>query len=92
MQGDRTDVNRALNNLKLWDIPQDEIDALHAEARKIGANKDAWFQTPEGRWVKRETSLEAKEPLGGKHDPGKESLGDKMIWPGTRRTRTPGAG
>ncbi len=51
VQGDRTEVNRALNNLKLWDIPQDEIDALHAEARKIGADKNAWFNTPEGRWV-----------------------------------------
>jgi len=52
VQGDRTEVNRALNNLKLWDIPQDEIDALHAEAKKISADKDAWFKTPEGRWVK----------------------------------------
>jgi len=54
VQGDRTEVNRALNNLKLWDIPQDEIDALHAEARKISADKNAWFKTPEGRWVKGE--------------------------------------
>jgi len=54
VQGDRTEVNRALNNLKLWDIPQDEIDALHAEAKKISADKDAWFKTPEGRWVKGE--------------------------------------
>ncbi len=51
VQGDRTEVNRALNNLKLWDIPQDEIDALHAEAKKISADKNAWFQTSEGRWV-----------------------------------------
>ncbi len=51
VQGDRTEVHRALNNLKLWDIPQDEIDALHAEARKISADKNAWFDTPEGRWV-----------------------------------------
>jgi len=52
VKGDRTEVNRALNNLQVWDIPQDEIDALHAEARKISADKTAWFQTPEGRWVK----------------------------------------
>jgi len=38
VQGDRTEVNRALNNLKIWDIPQDEIDALHAEAKKISAD------------------------------------------------------
>jgi cobalt-zinc-cadmium efflux system membrane fusion protein len=53
VQGDRTEIHRALNNLILWDIPQDEIDALHAEARKICADKDAWSQTPEGQWVKR---------------------------------------
>jgi cobalt-zinc-cadmium efflux system membrane fusion protein len=51
VQGDRTEINRALNNLKLWDIPQDEIDALRAEAKKISADKDAWSKTPEGRWV-----------------------------------------
>ena len=54
VQGDRTEINRALNNLKLWDIPQEEIDALHAEAKKISADKDAWSKTPEGRWVNRE--------------------------------------
>jgi cobalt-zinc-cadmium efflux system membrane fusion protein len=67
VQGDRNAINRALNNLKLWDIPQDEIDALHAEAKKISADKDAWFKTPEGRWVKGE-----KQAPGGKVDPGKE--------------------
>ncbi|HKI16380.1 MAG TPA: efflux RND transporter periplasmic adaptor subunit [Isosphaeraceae bacterium] len=54
VQGDRNAVNRALNNLKLWDIPQDEIDALHAEAIKISSDKNAWLKTPEGRWVKGE--------------------------------------
>jgi cobalt-zinc-cadmium efflux system membrane fusion protein len=53
VQGDRTEINRALNNLKLWDIPQEEIDALQEEARKISADKDAWSKTPEGRWVNR---------------------------------------
>jgi cobalt-zinc-cadmium efflux system membrane fusion protein len=51
VQGDRNAINRALNNLKVWDIPQDEIDALHVEAKKISADKNAWFKTPEGRWV-----------------------------------------
>jgi membrane fusion protein, heavy metal efflux system len=54
VQGDRNAINRALNNLKLWDIPQEEIDALHAEAKKISADKNAWFKTPEGLWVKGE--------------------------------------
>jgi len=68
VQGDRTEVNRALNNLKLWDIPQDEIDALSAEAKKIGADKDAWFKTPDGRWIKRE-----KQATGGQVDLHKEA-------------------
>jgi cobalt-zinc-cadmium efflux system membrane fusion protein len=54
VQGDRNAVNRALNNLKVWNIPQEEIDDLHGEAKKIAADKDAWFKTPEGRWVKGE--------------------------------------
>lgn len=52
VQADRNAVNRALNNLSVWDIPQAEIDALHAEAKKISADKNAWFKTPGGRWVK----------------------------------------
>jgi cobalt-zinc-cadmium efflux system membrane fusion protein len=54
VQGDRNAINRALNNLKVWDIPQDEIDALHEEARRISADENGWFKTPEGRWVKGE--------------------------------------
>jgi cobalt-zinc-cadmium efflux system membrane fusion protein len=54
VQGDRNAVNRALNNLKVWNIPQDEIDDLHEEAKKIAADKDAWYKTPEGKWVKGE--------------------------------------
>jgi cobalt-zinc-cadmium efflux system membrane fusion protein len=68
VQGDRNAINRALNNLKLWDIPQEEVDALHDEARKISADKGAWFRTPEGRWVKGE-----KQAAGGKGDPRKET-------------------
>jgi cobalt-zinc-cadmium efflux system membrane fusion protein len=63
VQGDRNNVNRALNNLKVWNIPQDEIDALHEEAKKISADKNAWFKTPAGRWFKGEK---------GKVDPDKE--------------------
>jgi membrane fusion protein, heavy metal efflux system len=67
VQGDRTEINRALNNLKLWDIPQDEIDALQAEAKKISADKDAWSKTPEGRWVNR-----VRQETGVKDDAAKE--------------------
>ena len=67
VQGDRTEINRALNNLNLWDIPQDEIDALQAEAKKISADKDAWSKTPEGRWVNR-----VKQGADGKDNTAKE--------------------
>jgi cobalt-zinc-cadmium efflux system membrane fusion protein len=68
VQTDRNAINRALNNLKVWNIPQEEIDALHEEARKISADKSAWFKTPEGRWVKGE-----KQGNGGKVDPDKDN-------------------
>jgi cobalt-zinc-cadmium efflux system membrane fusion protein len=67
VQGDRNEINRALNILKLWEISQGEIDALHAEAKKMSADKDAWLKTPEGRWVNRE-----KASPGGKVDPSTE--------------------
>jgi cobalt-zinc-cadmium efflux system membrane fusion protein len=73
VQGDRTEINRALNNLKAWDIPQEEIDDLHAEAKRIHADKDAWFKTPEGRWVKGEKDAKGGKPqASGKVDPDKE--------------------
>jgi cobalt-zinc-cadmium efflux system membrane fusion protein len=79
VQGDRAEIHRALNNLKLWDIPQEEIDALRDEAKKLAADKDAWLKTPEGRWVmKAEHAMEhkdangGKEPGGAKRDAGKE--------------------
>jgi RNA polymerase sigma factor (sigma-70 family) len=68
VQGDHAEINRALNNLKLGDLPQDEIDALRAEAKQITADKDAWLRTPDGRWVRRD------KPAGGAEvDLGKES-------------------
>jgi cobalt-zinc-cadmium efflux system membrane fusion protein len=67
VQSDRNAINRALNNLKVWNIPQEEIDALHEEAKKISSDKNAWFRTPEGRWVKGE-----KQEATG-HDPDKEN-------------------
>jgi membrane fusion protein, heavy metal efflux system len=68
VQGDRNAMNRALNNLEVWDIPQDEIDALRAEAKKLSADKDAWFKTREGRWARGE-----KAPTSGKPDPDKKN-------------------
>jgi cobalt-zinc-cadmium efflux system membrane fusion protein len=67
VQSDRNAINRALNNLIVWNIPQEEIDALHEEAKKISRNKDAWFKTREGRWVRGE-----KQGKTG-HDPDKEN-------------------
>jgi membrane fusion protein, heavy metal efflux system len=68
VQGDRNAVTRALNNLKVWNIPQEEIDALHEEARRISLDKDAWSKTEAGRWVKGE-----KQGNGGTYDPDKEN-------------------
>ncbi|MHB1425970.1 MAG: efflux RND transporter periplasmic adaptor subunit [Gemmataceae bacterium] len=68
VQSDRNAINRALHNLEVWNIPQDEIDALHAEAKKLSADKDAWFKTPEGRWVKGE-----KQGTHGQVDVDKEN-------------------
>jgi cobalt-zinc-cadmium efflux system membrane fusion protein len=73
VQSDRNAINKALHNLKIWNIPQDEIDALHAEAEKLSADQDAWSKTPEGRWVRGEKgkhgAIDAdkdKEELWGK--------------------------
>jgi cobalt-zinc-cadmium efflux system membrane fusion protein len=75
VQGDRNAINRALNNLEVWDIPQDEIDALHEEAKKIAADKNAWFKTREGRWVKGEKQATKTEPSKKEENPwGKVTL------------------
>jgi len=51
VKGDRNDVNRAMTTLRLWDIPQEEIDALHDLAQKIAAGESEWSKTAEGQWV-----------------------------------------
>ena len=63
VHGDRNAISKALNNLKLWDIPQDEIDALQVEAAKISSDKNAWLKTPEGRWVNREKQANGAKVL-----------------------------
>ena len=62
VQGDRNAINRALNKLKAWDIPQDEIDALHAEATKLCADKNAWAKAAEGRWVNGDKQVAGARP------------------------------
>jgi cobalt-zinc-cadmium efflux system membrane fusion protein len=75
VQGDRNAINRALNNLKVWDIPQEEIDSLQEEANKIAADKNAWFKTPEGRWVKGEKQTKKSDPNNPEENPwGKVTL------------------
>ena len=77
VQADRNAINRGLNYLKVWDLPQIEIDALRDEAKKVTADKNAWLKTAEGRWVKR-TTQKQRMP--------------RLIPASTRRVRTPGAG
>ena len=88
VQTDRNQVNRALHNLEAWDIPQDEIDALHEEAKKQAADKNAWKKTREGRWV---TGAKTKPTADDKIDPdklGRESLGQgDLAGPVRRRHR-----
>lgn len=67
VQGDRNAISRALNNLTVWNIPQEDIDALHEEAKRIALDKDAWYKTRAGRWVKGE-----KQGVTG-HDPDSEN-------------------
>jgi cobalt-zinc-cadmium efflux system membrane fusion protein len=67
VQSDRNAIARALNTLVVWNIPQEDIDALHEEAKKIAADKEAWFKTRAGRWVKKE-----KQGVTG-NDPDKEN-------------------
>ena len=77
VEGDRNNINRAINNLRLWEIPQEEIDALHTEAKMICADKKEWFKTPEGKWVKK-----AIEPNAAKADLAKnaKSAEDEETW------------
>jgi membrane fusion protein, heavy metal efflux system len=77
VEGDRNAINRAINNLRLWEIPQEEIDALHAEAKSISSDKNAWFKTPEGKWVKK-----AIQPNAAKADLAKNAKAaeDEDTW------------
>jgi cobalt-zinc-cadmium efflux system membrane fusion protein len=76
VQGDRNAINRALNNLEVWDIPQEEIDALHEEAKKISADKNAWYKTREGRWVNGEKQ---GNPEKGQPDKREENPWGRVI-------------
>jgi membrane fusion protein, heavy metal efflux system len=67
VKGDRNSINRAITTLRLWDIPQDEIDALHEEAKKIAGGKSDWSKTAEGQWV-----LGKDQPKNHENGPGFE--------------------
>jgi cobalt-zinc-cadmium efflux system membrane fusion protein len=71
VQHDRNTITRAIKQLKTWDIPQAEIDAIQEDSRKIHANKDGWLRTPEGRWVNKQ-----RQSIAGKADPFKEAESD----------------
>jgi cobalt-zinc-cadmium efflux system membrane fusion protein len=59
VQKDRNAVNKNIFILKGWDIPQEDIDALQEDAKKIHAKKEDWMRTSEGRWVNREKQAKA---------------------------------
>ena len=74
VEGDRNAINNALSTLRLWDIPQEEIDALHARAKEIAANKDEWSKTPEGIWVKGDKPTAQAAPHGEEDWGGRVTL------------------
>jgi cobalt-zinc-cadmium efflux system membrane fusion protein len=76
VQADRNAITRALNTLRLWEVPQEEIDAIHVEAKKLSADKSAWSKTREGRWVNGENLAEAAHAHLGNGNGGK-SVGNK---------------
>jgi cobalt-zinc-cadmium efflux system membrane fusion protein len=64
VQKDRNAVSKNMFVLKGWDIPQEEIDALLDEAKKIHSKKEDWIKTPEGRWVNRQKQAQNGGALG----------------------------
>jgi cobalt-zinc-cadmium efflux system membrane fusion protein len=61
MEGDRNAIARALNTLKIWGIPQEDIDAVYKEAEEIHKRRGKRDQTKEDLWAR----VELKAPDDG---------------------------
>jgi cobalt-zinc-cadmium efflux system membrane fusion protein len=67
LEGDRNNILRALNTLRLWNIPEDDIAKLYRQAEEIINNKDRRSLSKEERWerVNRWARVELKAPDDG---------------------------
>jgi cobalt-zinc-cadmium efflux system membrane fusion protein len=61
MESDHNAVARALNTLKIWGIPQEDIDAVYTEAEEIHKRRGKRNQTKEEQWAR----VELKAPDDG---------------------------
>src|SRR5262249_11989579 len=53
-EADRNAIDRALNTLKVWGIPKEDIDAVYAEAERVSKNKGKRDRTKAGQWARVE--------------------------------------
>jgi cobalt-zinc-cadmium efflux system membrane fusion protein len=60
-EADRNAIDRALNTLKVWGIPREDLDAVYAEAEKISKNKGKRDRTRAEQWAR----VELKAPGDG---------------------------
>jgi cobalt-zinc-cadmium efflux system membrane fusion protein len=75
MEGDRNAIARALNTLKIWGIPQEDIDAVYKEAEEIHKRRGKRDQTKEDLWAR----VELKAPDDGVIVERNVSLRDMVI-------------
>ncbi len=61
MNADRNAIARSLNTLKLWGIPQEDIDAVYKEAEEISKRKGKRDHSKEDMWPR----VELKAPDDG---------------------------
>jgi cobalt-zinc-cadmium efflux system membrane fusion protein len=54
VEGDRNAEARALSNLRTWDIPDKDIDAVYAEAKEIGKRGGKRDKTKDDEWPRVE--------------------------------------
>jgi cobalt-zinc-cadmium efflux system membrane fusion protein len=61
METDRNSIARALNTLKIWGIPQEDIDAVYKEAEEISKRRGKRDQSKDDLWAR----VELKAPDDG---------------------------
>jgi cobalt-zinc-cadmium efflux system membrane fusion protein len=61
VEGDRNAIARALNTLRTWDIPEEDIKAVYDEAEQISKRKGKRDAGKESLWAR----VELKSPIDG---------------------------